>query len=303
MRVLVTGSRGQLGVELQCSVPDGVEVLALDLDTLDITDPAALDNVFREFLPTTVINAAAFTAVDRAEDVPEEAFAVNARGALNVAQAAVRAGARVIHVSTDFVFDGESPRPYEPTDEPAPVNAYGKSKLEGERAVLSHAGPAALVIRTAWLYAAHGSNFVTTMLRLIGERDVVRVVADQVGTPTSASGLARAIWSAAAKPHLHGVMHWTDAGVASWYDFAVAIREAGLAAGLLNRAAPVQPILTRDYPTKARRPRYSVLDKSLAWAALGIQPVHWNCALRAVLGEKQNLPLATRDSRPTTPRS
>lgn len=303
MRVLVTGSRGQLGVELQRSVPDGVEVLALDRATLDITDPAALDSVFREFVPTTVINAAGFTGVDRAEDVPDEAFAVNARGALNVAQAAASTGARVIHVSTDFVFNGESPRPYEPRDEPDPVNAYGKSKLEGERAVLSLAGSAALVIRTAWLYAAHGSNFANTMLRLIGERDVVRVVADQVGTPTSASGLARAIWSAAAQPNLHGIMHWTDAGVASWYDFAVAIREGGMATGLLNKAAPVQPILTRDYPTKARRPPYSVLDKSLAWASLGVQPVHWQCALRAVLREKQDVPPANRDPRPTTPRS
>lgn len=303
MRVLVTGAGGQLGLELQRAVPKGVEVRALDRGTLDITDPAALESAFQDFLPAIVINAAAFTAVDRAEDTPDAAFAVNARGALNVAQAAARAGARVIHVSTDFVFNGESSRPYEPTDEPDPVNIYGKSKLEGERAVLSRAGSAALVIRTAWLYSAHCSNFVTTMLRLIGERDVVRVVADQVGTPTSAAGLARAIWSAAAQPHLHGIMHWTDAGVASWYDFAVAIREAGLAAGLLNRAAPVQPILTRDYPTRARRPRYSVLDKSLAWASLGVQPAHWQSALRAVLGEQRNLPLAAHDPCPTTPRS
>jgi dTDP-4-dehydrorhamnose reductase len=159
------------------------------------------------------------------------------------------------------------------------------------------------VIRTAWLYSSHGSNFVTTILRLLRERDVVRVVDDQIGTPTWAFGLARALWSAAARPDLHGILHWTDAGVASWYDFAVAIREAGLAVGVLDRAAAVLPIRTLDYPTRARRPKYGVLDKTLTWASLGAQPLHWQIALRAMLQERKDVPLGTRNPQPTTPSS
>jgi len=296
MRVLITGADGQLGFELQRSAPSYAELLALDVADLDITDRAAVQYVLAAFTPAVVFNAAAYTAVDRAESEPESAFAVNADGARNIAQTVAEFGARVVHVSTDFVFDGTSSRPYLPTDAPRPIGVYGRSKLAGEQAMLSIAGERAAVVRTAWLYSSYGANFVKTMLRLLAERDVVRVVADQVGTPTSGAGLARALWAIAAQPTLHGVFHWTDAGVASWYDFAVAIGEDASALGLLERAAPVLPIRTQDYPTPAQRPAYSVLDKTASWTALGVQPRHWRVALRTVLeAMKADVPKETDD--------
>ena len=285
MRFLITGADGQLGFELQRTAPSYAEVVALDVAELDVTDRAAVQYVLAAHTPAVVFNAAAYTAVDRAESESESAFAVNAEGARNIAQSVADFGLRVVHVSTDFVFDGESARPYLPSDEPRPIGVYGHSKLAGEQAVLSIAGARAAVVRTAWLYSSHGANFVKTMLRLLAERDVVRVVADQVGTPTWAAGLARALWAIAARPKLHGIFHWTDAGVASWYDFAVAISEEASALGLLEHTAPVLPIRTEDYPTPARRPAYSVLDKTASWTTLGVQPRHWRDQLRTMLKE------------------
>jgi len=180
------------------------------------------------------------------------------------------------------VFDGASGRPYAPDDRPAPLGVYGRTKLAGERAALGLADRA-VVVRTAWVYSRHGQNFVRRMLGLMRERDEVRVVSDQVGTPTWAHSLADAIWTAVARPALHGVLHWTDAGVASWYDFAVAIQEEAVALGLLDRAVPVRPITSAEYPTPARRPAHSVLAKEASWAALGRTPPHWRVNLRHML--------------------
>ncbi|HEX6966468.1 MAG TPA: dTDP-4-dehydrorhamnose reductase [Gemmatimonadaceae bacterium] len=285
MRALITGADGQLGRELARCVPPGVEVRAVDVGELDITDAAAVRSACSAFAPTVVINAAAYTAVDRAESEPERAFAVNETGAGNVARAAVEQGARIVHVSTDYVFDGTAYRPYRPTDATNPLGAYGRSKLAGEEAVASAARERAVIVRTAWLYSAYGANFVRTMLRLLPERDVVRVVADQVGTPTWAANLARFLWTVAARPDVHGIMHWTDAGVASWYDFAVAIGEEALALGLIERAAPVISVRTEDYPTPAKRPSYGVLDKTASWSLLGEPACHWRSALRSMLRE------------------
>ena len=182
-----------------------------------------------------MINTAAYTAVDAAERDSERAEAVNATGAAHVAEAAQRVGARVLHISTDFVFDGGRGYPYGPQDRAEPLGVYGRTKLAGEREVLRICGEHALVVRTAWLYASHGRNFPLTMLRLMRERDHLGVVADQVGTPTWARALAEALWVGAARQGLSGVHHWTEAGVASWYDFAVAIQEEALAQGLLDR--------------------------------------------------------------------
>jgi dTDP-4-dehydrorhamnose reductase len=229
-----------------------------------------------------IVNAAAYTAVDRAETEKDRAHAVNATGAANVAIAASEAGARLIHVSTDFVFDGRSPLPYRPEDAVAPLSEYGRSKLAGEEGVRAALGESALILRTAWLHAAGGPNFVLTMLRLMKERGSVRVVSDQIGTPTWARGLAAAIWRAAPLTGFSGTHHWTDAGVASWYDFAVAIAEEGQAANLLPSGVLVEPIRTEDYPTPARRPASSVLDKTSAWSVLGTSP-HWRVHLREML--------------------
>jgi dTDP-4-dehydrorhamnose reductase len=236
--------------------------------------------------PSVVINTAAFTRVDDAEREEMRAQAVNAEGAANVASAARQVDARLIHVSTDFVFSGKQGRSYAPDDPPHPLSVYGRTKLAGEQLIRQRTdGEMALIVRTAWVYAAHGHNFVHTMLRLMRSGDSVDVVADQVGTPTWARSLAGALWVAVERPDLAGVLHWTDAGVASWYDFAIAIQEEAQAIGLLDRQVTIRPIRSQDYRTAAPRPCFSVLDKSTGWAALGGPAPHWRVNLRLMLGE------------------
>jgi dTDP-4-dehydrorhamnose reductase len=193
------------------------------------------------------------------------------------------AGARFVHISTDFVFDGMSGRPWKPEDPTAPLGAYGASKLAGEVAVAA-AAPGALIVRTAWVYGPTGANFLATMLRLMASRPELRVVADQIGTPTSTLDLADALWRLA-RTDTHGILHYTNAGAASWYDFAVAIAEEAVESGLLAQAPPVIPIATADYPTPAARPAFSVLDKTAAFALLGGPAPHWRAALRTVLAK------------------
>jgi dTDP-4-dehydrorhamnose reductase len=204
-----------------------------------------------------------------------------------MAEAARTAGARFVHFSTDFVFNGKSNIPYGRDAAPDPLSVYGRTKLEGERRVAATAANA-LIIRTAWVYAADGANFVNTMLRVMRERGRVRVVADQLGSPTHASSLARATWALVAA-RARGIHHFTDAGIASWYDFAVAIAEEGGAAGLLDRAPNVEPIPAADYPTPARRPAYGVLDKQATWEAIGYIPAHWRTELRTMLKELKDI--------------
>ncbi len=279
-RALVTGMGGQLSRELVATAPTGVEVRALDAAELDIADRDAVLRAVRANSPDIIVNAAAYTAVDLAEKEADAADRVNHLAVGHLAEAAGDCGGRLVHVSTDYVFDGRSPIAYEPHHPTSPASVYGRTKRDGEIAALRSAD--ALVVRTAWVYAPHGRNFVATMLRLMHERDEVRVVADQVGTPTSATGLARALWSLAAAGAA-GVHHWTDAGVASWYDFAVAIREeaAALGAEKIGRAT-VTPIRTEDYPTPARRPAMSILSKESTWALIG-PARHWREELRSVL--------------------
>ncbi len=285
MRAIVTGAGGQLGRELVRSAPPEVELHALSRRELDLADPRGVERTIAELAPDLVVNAAAYTAVDRAEAEPERAFEVNADGVGRLAAAATRRGARLLHVSTDFVFGGERPVPFAPEDEPAPRSVYGDSKRRGEVLALEATEGAALVVRTSWLYSRFGRNFVKTMLALMGDRPRVEVVEDQVGSPTWARGAAEALWRAAARPALRGVLHWSDAGVASWYDFAVAIQEEAAALGLLRRPVEVHPIRSEDFPTAARRPRYSVLDCRSSRAALGLEPRHWRHGLRAMLAE------------------
>jgi dTDP-4-dehydrorhamnose reductase len=269
-----------LGRGLAATAPAGADIVSHDLDTLDITDPRAIAETVAATRPDVLFNAAAYTAVDKAEAEEDLALAVNGTAVGYLAEAARRVGARMVHVSTDFVFDGTSGVPYRPDHPTGPLSAYGRTKLAGELA----AGPDALIVRTAWVYAPTGGNFVRTMLRLMGERPEVRVVADQIGTPTYAPGLAAALWAMAGKGAF-GLHHYTDAGVCSWYDFAVAIQEEALAAGLLDHAVPVIPIATADYPTPARRPHYSVLDKTSTFAILGAIAPHWRSNLRTMMAE------------------
>lgn len=281
MKALVTGAGGQLATELMAAPPDGWIVEEISEIELDIRDSAAVLNAVKLSAPDLILNAAAYTAVDRAEAEPEIAWAVNRDGAENLARAAVEVRARFAHVSTDFVFDGRASRAYRPDDAAAPLGVYGASKRAGEIAVLD-AAPKSLILRTAWVYSPHGGNFLKTMLRLMAEREEVRVVADQIGTPTSATTLAGALWGLCLA-QAEGVHHHTDAGVASWYDFAQAIGEDAHAAGLLAREPRVVPIRTEDYPTPARRPAFSVLDNTSTWAILGRPSPHWRCAMRGVL--------------------
>jgi dTDP-4-dehydrorhamnose reductase len=285
MRVLVAGARGQIGQAVIAGAPAGAEIRAVDRAELDLTQPGQVRRVVRDFRPDLVVNAAGYTAVDLAESHPDAAYAVNRDGASHLAVAAAQVGGRMLHFSTDYVFDGQQRRAYAPGDPPNPLNAYGKSKLAGERAVLDTLGDRAVVMRTAWVYATAGRNFLLTMLRLLGERNQVSVVTDQIGTPTSARSVARATWAIADRPELHGVLHWTDGGTASWYDFAVAIREDAIRMGLLTQGGSIVPIPSEAYPTPACRPRYSVLDCSAAHRVLQLTPDDWRLSLRRTLSE------------------
>jgi dTDP-4-dehydrorhamnose reductase len=284
LKVLITGAQGQVGRCLLASAPAGVTVAGLGRAQLDVGDGDAVRRAIEAHQPGVIINAAAYTAVDRAETEVDAARRVNGLGPRHLAQAAAACGARLVHISTDFVFDGRASVPYPPDAPTAPLGVYGRSKLEGEQAVLELLPAASVVVRTAWVYAAHGANFLRTMLRVMAEKGQVRVVADQIGTPTAADSLAGVLWTLAQRPEVRGLQHFTDAGVASWYDFAVAIAEEAAALGLLPPGVQVQAIGTADYPTPARRPAYSVLDKRALLAALALEHRHWRVSLRRVLG-------------------
>jgi dTDP-4-dehydrorhamnose reductase len=288
VKVFVVGSRGQLGQSLAETAPATVDFAGADLPELDILDAPALRAHLADERPGFVVNAAAYTAVDKAEDEPEMARRVNVDGARNVAEAACNAGARVIYISTDFVFDGSKGMPYEPDDSPAPLTVYGATKLDGEVAVREATDGDAIVIRTAWLYSRFGHNFVKTMLRLMEERDELSVVADQHGTPTWARSLAEVIWAAIGPDLPGGVYHWTDGGEASWYDFAAAIYQEARRSGLLDRDVAIRAIPTEEYPTPARRPAYSVLDCSATVAALGVEQRPWAERLQQMLAEMRD---------------
>lgn len=289
MRVLVTGAGGQLGRELARTVPEGTEARCLSSRDLDLTDEDAVLRMVREIRPAAIVNAAAYTAVDRAESEPEAAFAVNARGTAHLAAAAAACGARLIHVSTDFVFDGRKSSPYLPTDPTGPLSVYGRSKLEGEQTLAGLvAERRCAVIRTAWVYSRWGKNFVKTMLHLMTTRESLRVVADQVGSPTWAHDLALGCWMAL-DSGAAGMFHLTAAGVASWYDFAVAIQEEALALGILRKEISIHPIRTEEYPTPAARPAYSVLDTRSFGEATGWRPRHWRASLRDMLKDVRAL--------------
>ncbi|MGE4262218.1 dTDP-4-dehydrorhamnose reductase [Shewanella sp.] len=285
MKVLVTGKGGQLSWELEQCKPSSIELLNLGIAELDITK---LDNVLLtvgSFKPDVIINAAAYTAVDKAELERNEAFSVNEVGAQNLAFACQKYGARMLHVSTDFVFDGKSTTPHQTDAIPSPINVYGASKLAGDMAVQKILPCSSVIVRTAWVYSSHGKNFVKTMLRLMSDKPELRVIYDQVGTPTWAKGLARWLWMVTQQTKINGLYHWTDAGVASWYDFAIAIQELALEKGLLYKSIPIIPISTSEYPTPAKRPSFSVIDKSLAEEVSGIQTVHWRKQLSMMMDE------------------
>lgn len=276
MKILVTGSYGQLGRALERELADDSEIEAIftDYDTLDITDAETVRHFLEEHPVDVIVNCAAYTAVDKAESDVERARQVNTMAPGVLGKAAQRSGAKVIHVSTDYVFGGDNCRPYCEYDEPAPNSVYGRTKLAGE-SMLKAACHGAVIIRTAWLYSEDGGNFVKTMLRLADERDEIRVVSDQIGTPTYAGDLAAAIHAILRAPQwTPGVYHFTDEGVASWYDFAKVIME------MAGKDVKVVPVDTKDYPTAANRPAYSVLSKNKIKKTYGIAIPYWQDSLR-----------------------
>lgn len=283
MKALITGVSGQLGKEFLAHAPEGWTCVALDRAALDLSDANAIARVVDVEQPDLILNAAAYTAVDRAESEPELAHAINASAPAAFSKALGDAG-RLLQVSTDFVFDGLRGHGYQPDDIRNPQSVYGASKAAGEDA----AGDAAIIVRTSWVYAAGGANFVRTMLRLMRDRDELRVVTDQIGSPTWARGLATTIWGLATKDAA-GIWHHRDAGIASWYDFAVAIAEEAHALGLLDRIPAIHPIATSEYPTPARRPAFSVLDVTATREVLGDVSVHWRTNLRSMLKEEKAL--------------
>jgi dTDP-4-dehydrorhamnose reductase len=317
MKILITGQGGQLAWELEQTSPDSLDVICLSSKALDISNQKNVNQVLFSHKPDVVINAAAYTAVDKAETEQDKAYAVNKLGSEYLALACKALKAKLIHVSTDFVFDGTSSTPYQTDDRTNPINVYGASKLAGDMKVNEILGSDATIIRTAWVYSAQGNNFVKTMLRFMAEKDQLGIVYDQVGTPTWAKGLAKMIWSLIGKsnkaqgskelgdsadsstlepsseaslelssaPSSAKMLHWTDAGVCSWYDFAIAIQELAIEKGMLDKTIPVRPIPASAYPTPAARPSFSVIDKTSAEEASGVQTIHWRKQLSAMMDE------------------
>ncbi|MFZ9148730.1 MAG: dTDP-4-dehydrorhamnose reductase [Vulcanococcus sp.] len=295
MKVILTGGAGQLGQALRRSAPAAIAGTAVQLITttrsggegtiaLDLADAEACRALVQQHQPDWLINAGAYTAVDKAESEPELAHAVNAQAPGAMAEALAATGGRLLQLSTDFVFNGAQGSPYRPDQPVHPLGVYGASKAAGEASAASALAPERLcILRTSWVYGPVGKNFLLTMLRLMAQREQLGVVADQVGCPTSTAGLAGACWTVL-EQGTSGTLHWSDAGAASWYDFAVAIAELGQAAGLLSNPARIQPITTADYPTPAQRPSYSLLDCTATRETLGLEAVHWRQALQQVLG-------------------
>ncbi len=283
MKVLVTGTNGQVGRALVERTPIGCAIQPMSREQLDICDRRAVNSALAEFAPQVVVNAAAFTLVDQAEANRERAYMVNANAVAQLAEACGAIGARLVHLSTDYVFDGQQGTPYRPGDLPNPLSAYGASKLAGERAAVT--SPGALIVRTSWVYSHSGRNFVDSILKALNDKPEIEVVCDQIGTPTSAISLADAIW-ALVERRADGIHHYTDSGIASWYDFATAIAEEALNLGALHKCAEILPISTLGFPGPAQRPPFSVLDKTATWHLLGRPARHWRIELRETLKRK-----------------
>ncbi|MEH2418596.1 dTDP-4-dehydrorhamnose reductase [Nostoc sp.] len=283
--ILLIGSNGQVGKELQQILPDYGDIISVARPTIDLVQPDTLRNVIRSKQPQIIINAAAYTAVDKAESEPELASAINAIAPLIIAEESQKLGAFLIHISTDYVFDGNGCNPYQENYATNPLSVYGKTKLAGEEAIRETCAHH-LILRTAWVYGTFGkSNFVKTMLRLGAERQEIRVVADQIGSPTWAQDIAAVIAQMIPQltPEISGTYHYTNSGLASWYDFAVAIFEEAQQLGFPLKVERIVPITTAEYPTPARRPPYSILACGKISAILGTYPPHWRQRLRQML--------------------
>ena len=288
MKILLAGGSGQLAQELQPILLSWGEVIAVDRTRVDLSQPESIRQAMAQIQPNLVVNAGAYTAVDKAENEPELASAVNGIAPGIFAEECEKLGASLIHFSTDYVFDGSRGSAYLETDITNPLGTYGKSKLAGEEAI-RQAGNRHIIIRTAWVYGNGGKgNFVKTMLRLGKEREEIRVVADQIGSPTWTGDLAAAVSQIIPqiKPEIFGTYQYTNSGVCSWYDFAIAIFEEAEKLGFPLKVQRVIPITTAEYPTPAKRPAFSVLSTVKISAILGTYPPHWRQGLRQMLARE-----------------
>ncbi|MEP0177277.1 MAG: dTDP-4-dehydrorhamnose reductase [Paraglaciecola sp.] len=280
MTTIVIGKSGQLAQELSL-LSD--ELVCLGRDDIDILDIENITNVLSLYSPTSLINASAYTAVDKAESDEKAAYALNHIAVQNLAQYCLHNNIHMVHISTDYVFSGDKGFPYKIDDTYAPIGVYGASKMCGEQELLRTNAEGSCIIRTSWVYSQFGNNFVKTMLRLMAEKTALGVIDDQIGSPTSAKALAAACLFAADNK-VQGVHHFTDAGVASWYDFAVAIQKIAIEKSLLKKSIVINPIPTIAYPTPAKRPTYSVLDKNTLNSSFNhLQPKHWQSELADVI--------------------
>lgn len=283
MNVLVIGKGGQLSWELGRLTTEGVEFTFIGQDQLNLAELDSIAATLSQYRPDAVINAAAYTAVDLAESEREKAFLVNATAVGKISEYCREVGAYLVQISTDFVFDGNKSTPYQVDDAVSPVSVYGESKAESEALVTEILPEKSCIIRTSWVYSTHGNNFVKSMLNLMQSKDELGIIADQIGTPTYAKGLADAC-IAAVKNRITGIYHFTDAGVASWYDFAQAVQELGIKHGLLEKAIPIKAIPTSAYPTPAKRPHFSVLDKSgILQSCPELTHKHWREQLESMI--------------------
>jgi dTDP-4-dehydrorhamnose reductase len=291
MRILVTGCNGQIGYELQrLSEQSEHDWLCLDRAGLDISDQVSVNKVVVDFSPDIVINAAAYTAVDKAESEVDLALAVNARGPEYLAKACQNIDAALIHISTDYVFSGDKTEPYAETDTTGPTGVYGQSKLAGERAVIEHCAKH-IILRTAWVFGEHGNNFVKTMRRLGAERDELGIVDDQFGSPTSARGIAEACLNIAEQLDSNpqwGIYHYSGAPYVSWFEFAHEIFEESAAAGRLAKAPKLKALTTEQFPTPAKRPANSKLNCQKIQNVFGISPDDWQTRLSDVIKFEHN---------------
>jgi dTDP-4-dehydrorhamnose reductase len=293
LKIVVVGADGQVGQEIQQVLQPFGELHLFNRQSLDLSQPDAIAQCLGPLQPNVIVNAAAYTAVDKAESEPELAYAINAIAPTQLAKTAQSINAQLIHISTDYVFDGTKGSPYQPSDPTHPMSVYGASKLKGEEGIQENCDRH-YILRTAWVYGSYGkSNFVKTMLRLGADRTELKVVADQIGTPTWARSIAEAIATLIptldTEPSAPGIYHFTNSGVASWYDFAIAIFEEAHSLGIPLKIEQVLPITTADYPTSAKRPSYSVLSLEKILPILGQSSLHWRAALRLMLKELQGL--------------
>ncbi|MEE9343400.1 MAG: dTDP-4-dehydrorhamnose reductase [Gammaproteobacteria bacterium] len=282
MKILVTGAAGQLGRETELALQaEGNEVIAIDRKELDLSVPEHVAEFIASHQADWVINCAAYTAVDKAEEEPAIAYAVNRDSARAVAEGVKQYGGRLLHISTDFIFDGSQSTPYKEDDTANPLGVYGQSKWEGEQEIRKIL-PAATILRTAWVYGLHGNNFVKTMLRLASEREQLRIVDDQIGSPSHTLDIYRAIRALMSNGAM-GTFHFTNEGVTSWYDFAWQIINEGKAMGFPVKTESILPIPSKEFPTPAKRPHYSVLSKEKIRKKLDFSIPHWRESLTKML--------------------